>query len=105
MMSQQSVSLIEVQALIDAAIQPLQAELDASQAAMIEAKANFEAAIVELDDLLKCALKTGDRVALQSDNKMFVCAEQGGPAKAGEPYNLTGRDSAGGWESFTLHRG
>jgi hypothetical protein len=77
----------DVQAMIDQATQPL---LDQ---------------IAQLEDALRDAFRPGDRLALQSANALYLCAEQGGPRDVGEPYVLTAKDAVGVWESWTVHKG
>jgi hypothetical protein len=70
----------DVQALIDAAIKPLQEELD------------------------DC-FRPGHAVALQASGGMHLCAEQGGPPAEGQLFVLTGKTMVSVWESFTLKKG
>jgi hypothetical protein len=70
----------DVQALIDAAIKPLQEELD------------------------DC-FRPGHAVALQASGGMHLCAEQGGPPAEGQLFVLTGKTMVSVWETFTLKKG
>ena len=52
-----------------------------------------------LDRLDRDALKSGDRVALRTDNRHVVCAEGGGGGTV-----HSDRESVGSWETFTLEK-
>jgi len=60
--------------------------------------------IAELEDALKDAFRPGDLIALQSNNGMFMCAEQGGPGLNGR-YVFTGKAGVSVWESYTIVQG
>jgi len=52
-----------------------------------------------LDGLERDALKSGDRVALRTDNRHVVCAEGGGGGAV-----HSDRENVGSWETFTLEK-
>ena len=60
--------------------------------------------IDELEDALKDAFRPGDLIALQSNNGMFICAEQGGPA-LNQRYVFSGKAGVSIWETYTCHKG
>jgi len=55
--------------------------------------------IEALEAQMKRALQDGSKVAFETDNGHFVCAENGG----GSTLNAT-RSGIGGWETFKLHK-
>jgi hypothetical protein len=65
----------------------------------------IEDAIKPLEEALKDAFRPGDAIALESANGMVICAEQGGPAISGQPYNLTGRPDVNVWETWIIKKG
>jgi hypothetical protein len=74
-----------VQALIDAALAPVLAELAE-------------------------AVKIGAPIAVKSygtdtHDGMYLCAEGGGPERPGDAFALTARASVSVWESWTVARG
>ena len=52
-----------------------------------------------LDRLERDALKSGDRVALRTDNRHVVCADGGGGGAV-----HSDRETVGGWETFKLEK-
>jgi hypothetical protein len=54
---------------------------------------------LDCDRLERDALKSGDRVALRTDNRHIVCAEGGGGGAV-----HSDRENVGSWETFTLEK-
>lgn len=71
------------------------------------------ASMAEVDEKIATAvaavsentIKLGDKVALQAEQGMFLCAEEGGPTDEEEDFVLTSRREPGPWESWTLLKG
>lgn len=76
-----------VQAQIDAAVQPLAAELEAVKAQLAE------------------AIKYGDKIALRMASGQALCADDGGPSEPNAPVTFSSRDNVAAHESFGTERG
>jgi len=75
------------------------------EALRAEVQRMIDASLVPVNAQLSEAVKIGDKIGLQAQKGMVICAEGGGPEVANERFELTSRQNVGPWESFTLHRG
>ena len=81
------VTRAEVQAMIDAAVKPLNDRITA------------------LEQAPQTGVQFGDKIALVTNSGLFAGIKGGGPTQVDAPIDWIGKTAAHAWESFTLEKG
>lgn len=70
-----------------------------------EVNALIAAAVAPLEAALDEALKVGDAISLQMAEGQFLSADDGGPPAPELPVGFSSKASVHAWESFTVGKG
>jgi hypothetical protein len=84
----------------------LAALLEARRAAWLdEVNALIAAAVAPLEAALDEALKVGDAISLKMAEGSFLSADDGGPREPDLPVSFSSKASVHAWESFEVGKG
>lgn len=84
----------------------LAALLEARRDALIdEVNALIAAAVAPLEATIDEALKVGDAISLQMAEGTFLSADDGGPKDPDLPVSFSSKAAVHAWESFTVGKG